>query len=405
MTVTSNPIHSLVDFYDLLGIDRDLSTATIRENLADERVGWASKAARASSKGDEARERIALIDEAAAAFADDDAREQYELALAAQRRQLPELSEEEKEEKIDWLVRAWSYYFRRDDGPAMVAARKAREQDPNDAMGFVVSSWVNLRDNEIKRAKQDADEAFVLDELGEDTTDVHHVRGAVQAALNDHERAVTSYDRALAKTSGAEQIEILMRRADSLTALRRDSEAQQSCQEAYATRGDLREPLTSMLHETSVRSVLAPATRPSDRNEYQVEPVRAVARAFRDGSEHSQERASVATELEAFVARVERWKTLYALKNPGTDDWGFPLKSLAIGVFCLLLGQASSIFILIALAAFVWAGFGYYKHTEKKKSVEEFERTRQELARVSTELTKDEARALGGYAAAREISA
>ena len=390
-SVTSQP---LVDYYDLLAIDRDLPTGDIKEQLQSERVGRASQAARAGSQAEQARARITLIDAALDVFSSDEAREQYDMALLAQRREAPELAADPPEEQVDWTTRAWSYYFRNDDGPALIASRKAREQNPDDAMAFVVSAWVNLRDNEVKRAKQDADEAFVLDELGEDTTDVHFVRGAVQAVMGDHERAIVSFDRALAKAAGGERIEMLTRKAGSLTALRRDEESVKTLEEALATDADLLGRLADYVVEVGIEAVLTPATRPPRREEYDTRPVRAASQTLRKGPHHSPERARIADRLDEFADTSERFTLLCRKPDPKPDNWSFPLRAIGAGALFALMGAVSKVMLVLALACFVWAGFSFYQHSEKQKEIEVREGELKELKKLAEKLKGFEALAL-----------
>lgn len=197
----------IVNFYEELGLGRDDSVEQIREELKGLKLQLSAKVGRPSSQREKWMRQLALIDEAQDAFRDEDAREQYDITL----RRRPESTGEEP--AIDWTSRAWNYYYIGDNGAARVAARKAKEQSPGAAMPFVVSAWVLLKEDEPRQAKQDADEAFVLDELTMDSVDVQEVRGTVYFLLKDYERALTSFDRALVKATDGEKPSLLWRRA------------------------------------------------------------------------------------------------------------------------------------------------------------------------------------------------
>lgn len=207
-TATDSRDEITINFYDELGLDRDDTVERIQEALGLQKPQWQSKAGRPGERGDKARERIQLIELAEAAFADEEAREAYDLKL----RRAP-VAPTAEEASIDWLSRAWSYYFVKDFGAAAVAARKAREQSPDDPMPYVVSSWVNLAEDNLRRAKEAADEAFVLDDLSEDTADVQHVRGVVFYNQYSYDRAIQSYERAFAKAGDYEKADLLRRKA------------------------------------------------------------------------------------------------------------------------------------------------------------------------------------------------
>ena len=220
----ATPDLSKINIYDAIGLDRDASVDAIQQQLHDLKVGWSGKAARQGSLGEQARSILTLIDAAEPIFAGEDTREEYDLRL---RRDPVALVEESK---VDWVSRAWNYYFVRDSGAARVAARKAREQDAKDVMAWVVSAWVELLGgkDELRTAKNYADEAFVLDDQGNDTTDVYGVRGTVFYMQNDYDRAMQTFDRALISASPGEKPELLWRKALV-------SEAQREHQLAYST--------------------------------------------------------------------------------------------------------------------------------------------------------------------------
>lgn len=191
-----------INFYEQLGLDRDATVAQIQERLTTLRLQLSSKAARPSSRREHFQQQLEDVARAEAVFADEESRERYDVELRRAGEAGPTAA------VVDWTSRAWNYYFIGDNGAAAVAARKAKEQAPHEAMPFVVSAWVQLKDKEFKAAKHDADEAFVLDEETTDLVDVQMVRGTVYFFLDDYERALTSFDRALPKATPAERAEL-----------------------------------------------------------------------------------------------------------------------------------------------------------------------------------------------------
>jgi tetratricopeptide (TPR) repeat protein len=252
MSPSPNPATPSVNLYEAIGLDPQDSTELIQEKLHDLKAGWMSKASRSGGQGDKAREQIAFIAEAELAFDDEDTREHYDLAL--RRNPAPKTADA----TIDWLTRSWNYYFVRDGGAAGVAARYAREQDSKNALAFVVSAWIKLLDGADgqKQAKEYADEAFVLDELGQDTADVHHVRGVVYYLLHDLDRAMKSFDRALAAASDGEKPEILMRKAWVYEGLTEYQEMYESCVTALSIDVPVTTYTQTNLVETLTRAIV-----------------------------------------------------------------------------------------------------------------------------------------------------
>jgi len=221
----------LVNYYDEFGLNRDDTVSQIQSVLANIKLQLSSKVSRPSSQQEKWQKQLVWIDQATEVFKDDDSRDKYDIALRHE-----DAPTAAQEQAIDWTTRAWNYYFSGDNGAAFVAARKAKEQAPKDAMPFVVSSWVQLRDNEWRQAKQDADEAFVLDDQATDSVDVQMVRGTVyyfvglndgggEKAGTDFERSLTSFDRGLVKATPAEQSELYWRRGLTLYAMHRFQDA------------------------------------------------------------------------------------------------------------------------------------------------------------------------------------
>jgi len=202
---------TLTNYYDELGIDRDADVSTIRVELKKLKQQWQKIAARPGSLHDKAKQQLQWIDEAEVAFTDNDSRDRYDIEL----RRTSVESTEADEPQIDWTARAWNYYYIGDNGAALVATRKAKEQNPTSPMPYVVASWVQIKDGEYRQAKTEADEAFVLDELTEDSVDVQKVRGTAYHFVEDYDRALVSYDKALTKATEYEAPDIYWRKSFS----------------------------------------------------------------------------------------------------------------------------------------------------------------------------------------------
>ena len=182
---------AVVNFYTELGLDRTWAVDQLQAKLQKLKLHWGRRASLAGKHGDEARERLSVIESALNTFSDEDAKERYDYRL---RHADSVVSDDE----VNWVARAWTYYFAEDYDAAVVAARKARGQGPDDPAAYVVSAWIELAQNEAERAAEYASEAYVLDEDGENAFEVQDVRGAAFHALGQYDRAIDAFKKALA---------------------------------------------------------------------------------------------------------------------------------------------------------------------------------------------------------------
>lgn len=351
----------MVNLYETIGLDRDQPTAVLQGNLRDVKAGWSSKASRAGSLGDKARAMLRLIDRAEEAFRDDDSRERYDLSLIRAR------VAEAEPASVDWMIRAWSYYFSHDDGAAAVAARKAREQDPENAMVYVVSAWVKLRQNDLRQARLDADEAFVLDELGEDTADVHHVRGVVFYMLDDPDRALQSFERALAKASDGEKPEIYVRMAWVQEKKNNWRQALDLCLRGLSSDLDLSTETGGLLHQTAARMIARLCDDPDNPTE-SVAKYESRKQQLQNGAVRLDSKSVLVRFIDANIGRllqlrelrekiavVERERTtLSTIKNAEGTKPSIPIIGIGVSFFGLLLTGAWVGFIVVLLF-----GLGY----------------------------------------------
>lgn len=181
------------NYYQEFGVDKDDSTEEIQRKLTKIREQWRTRGPLGGRRGEEARLKLEMLEAANKVFSSDEAREAYDRLLYAS----PAVVETDDE--IDWVSRAWTYYFADDTGAARVAARKARDSRGGDANAYVISAWVELSEDNWQAAKDYSDEAFVIDELGDDTVDVHTVRGVTFYCVDKPEMAIKSFTRAWGK--------------------------------------------------------------------------------------------------------------------------------------------------------------------------------------------------------------
>lgn len=182
---------AVVNFYGELGLDRTWSVEQLRAKLGKLQLHWKRRASLAGKHGEEARERLSVIEAALGTFVDEDAKERYDHLLR-------HADTVVADDAVNWVARAWTYYFAEDYDAATVAARKARGQGPGDPAAYVVSAWIELAQNEAERAAEYASEAYVLDEDGENAFEVQEVRGAAFHALGQYDRAIDAFKKALA---------------------------------------------------------------------------------------------------------------------------------------------------------------------------------------------------------------
>ena len=189
---------AVVNFYGELGLDRTWSVEQLRAKLGKLQLHWKRRASLAGKHGEEARERLSVIEAALGTFVDEDAKERYD-------HQLRRAETVGADDAVNWVARAWTYYFNEDYDAATVAARKARGQGPGDPAAYVVSAWIELAQNEAERAAEYASEAYVLDEDGENAFEVQDVRGAAFCALGQYDRAIDAFKKALAHAPSSQK--------------------------------------------------------------------------------------------------------------------------------------------------------------------------------------------------------
>lgn len=198
---------AVVDFYNELGLDRMWSVAQLRAKLSKLELQWGRRASLAGKHGDEARERLTVIEAALEMFTDEDAKERYDHRLRS-------AGSADSDETVNWVARAWTYYFVEDYDAAGVAARKARERGSDDPAAYVVSAWIALAQGKADRAAEYASEAYVLDEdRGENAFEVHEVRGAAFNALSKYDSAVNAFKKAITLAAPTQTPEVYLRLA------------------------------------------------------------------------------------------------------------------------------------------------------------------------------------------------
>ena len=197
---------AVANFYGELGLDRTWSVEQLRAKLGKLQLHWKRRASLAGKHGEEARERLSVIEAALGTFVDEDAKERYD-------HQLRRAETVGADDAVNWVARAWTYYFNEDYDAAAVAARKARGQGPGDPAAYVVSAWIELAQNQAERAAEYASEAYVLDEDGENAFEVQEVRGVTFHVLKQYDRAIDAFEKALAHAPSSQLSGVYLRLA------------------------------------------------------------------------------------------------------------------------------------------------------------------------------------------------
>ena len=213
---------AVVNFYTELGLDRTWAVDQLQAKLQKLKLHWGRRASLAGKHGDEARERLSVIEAALNTFSDEDAKERYDYRL---RHADSVVSDDE----VNWVARAWTYYFAEDYDAAVVAARKARERGSSDPAAYVVSAWIELAQYHAERALEYASEAYVLDENGDNAFEVQEVRGVVFYATKKYDRAIEAFKKAADTASSTQKPGVCLRLARAQTQRSRHKEALLSC--------------------------------------------------------------------------------------------------------------------------------------------------------------------------------
>ena len=376
----------IVDYYRELGLERGGSIQEIQTQIQELKKAWGQRASLAGKRGDEARRTLTLLEEALLIFKDEESRERYERSLRG--------GTSDSDESVDWVARAWTYYFAKDYGPAMVAARKAREYCPTDPTAFVVSAWIALAEDQYDHAEDYASEAFVLDELGEDTFDVHRVRGATFYAQRKYERAYEALKRALSRATEEYKADTYWRLALCEFQLNRMNDAMASCLAGLEkdTDGSSQDDIMKLAHLITMDYV-----RGADTWE---------GRTIRAQQHLTLVNNSAIVGVPKRVLKEEREKLIQALtiareaeelraKIRDSFHFDFPLKTIGAAVifFIVFFSYPTFITFLLFIAPVTWAGYVFYKMHAYSSMEKDYESKLATLDRLEEELLTPEEKA------------
>lgn len=224
--------NSVVDYYEEFALHREDPTQKLLKDLKKVQRQWRTLGVRSGREGEEANKNLRLIEKAFQVFQSDESRHAYDESL----KQHPKDIKSEK--KTDWINESWKYYFVGDNGPAKIAATKARSAENENPQCYVVSAWVELAEawgsdaekrQTYRKAKEFADESYVLDLEKEYVADVNFARGVCFQAIGQHTNAIECFLRALQEANPFTFCDIAWRAAISYTILKQYDKAIDIC--------------------------------------------------------------------------------------------------------------------------------------------------------------------------------
>ena len=178
-----------INFYQELGLGRDESTEELRRKATHVARQWRQRASLSGRNGQEAADKLKIANAAIEVFRDDETRQNYDSTLA--------FTPAAESEEIDWIDEAWKYYFADDYDAARAAAQQARSFDDRNPRSYVISAQIETFHGDAKQALEYANQAYILDLDQENVIDVSQVRGDAFLILNENEKALNNYRRAL----------------------------------------------------------------------------------------------------------------------------------------------------------------------------------------------------------------
>lgn len=367
----NNDSTKVVDYYQELSLDKDDSLSRIQKNIAKLKR---ENTKRAESLVGEAQKYpvkvLALVSEAEKVFASEESRESYDRSL---------LRSPAEVKKIDWIIRAWNYYFLEDFGAANVAARKARNEQSESPNAYVVSAWVEIALENWERAREYADEAYVLDENEESAVDVYLVRGVTFHKFGKCDKALASYNRAFAKSSKPQIPEIMFRRAACYITLEQYKHAIDDCIEGIKT--------DTYISPDIIRNIQHDCFIALEKYCYSADNPEMSKQAFQnmlDKFENLNVTAEAKEDILEFIRRqIRRCELLQVPEPNSSDNTEFPTGGIVVGVLALalLFWIPSIVTFLIAAVPCAWVVWCFARRANYKRLKNEYIKAREELTR------------------------
>jgi tetratricopeptide (TPR) repeat protein len=299
--------------------------------------------------------------------------------------------------RADWLRIARQHYQAEDFSAAEVALRKAADDDPENPEVFITWAWVCLGTRETERAKEYADEAYVL--LPQDGSvglvfEVNLVRGWTAYHTEHFKAAVESYKTALSCAHLPERrADVLVRKALAHEQLKQWGEMWECVQAALPLavslpaeqRQDLADAALRAIRQISGDTVEGwESYLPAFTNGHGPEDVES---RVRDGIAHRVELLRTSTEA----------RRLNAVPAPEGPCPKFPKKSMwtAIILTLSLIGGVWWLTFLIVMIPMGFVTVGLEKRSKWKKQAEVYQTAQEErkqlLPSIKRMLAQEEA--------------
>ena len=220
-----------INFYQELGLGQDESTKELHRKATHVARQWRQRASLSGRNGQEAAEKLKIAKAAIEVFCDDETRQNYDATLT--------FAPAAESEEIDWIEEAWKYYFADDYDAARAAAQQARSFDDRNPRSYVISAQIETFHGDVKQALEYANQAYILDLDQENVIDVSQVRGDAFLILNENEKALNNYRRALDVATDSYFPIVVWSAAWAYIKLRRYDEAVELCLTALGKDPDI----------------------------------------------------------------------------------------------------------------------------------------------------------------------
>lgn len=220
-----------VNFYQELGLGRDESTEELHRKATHVARQWRQRASLSGRNGQEAAEKLKIAKAAIDVFSNDETRQNYDATLTFR----PAADSQD----IDWIEEAWKYYFADDYDATRAAAQQARSFDDRNPRSYVISAQIETFHGDVKQALEYANQAYILDLDQENVIDVSQVRGDAFLILNENEKALNNYRRALDVATDSYFPIVVWSAAWAYIKLRRYDEAVELCLTALGKDPDI----------------------------------------------------------------------------------------------------------------------------------------------------------------------
>jgi len=214
------------------------------------------------------------------------------------------------------------------------------------------------------------------------------VRGAVFHQNRAYDKAITHFDRGLAKATDWERPEIQFFKALSLEGLQRHTEMFDLLVEALSTAASIPARLRLQMEQVTRRAIALLAFDKEPRQA--VAELRVAANTLTSKNVPEPSKGRLLTWVNTAIQAWARKAQLADAARPSGGMGGFPLKSGGAGVLAFLIGlgagKSGALFIVVGIALLAWAGYVMYNRSEWTKKMDAFNSAQKELERVNGQI-------------------